>query len=318
MRKTVADLTNGLYAQREHKTLSDRGSRRYHPFSFDFDSTPRHLKDPEEHWDEDVKRRHLRTRAQLVDRLSAEYGTAAIDQVIENVAELGPKSMSLVAYHNAFNEQIRHSFVSGSYYPALVAACALGERILNHLVLDLRDGFRTSPHYKKVYRKESFDDWSFAVKILTDWKVLADGVAVEFEKLNKLRNDSVHFNQETYRLLRSDALLAVQRIDLILAAQFGYLGSQPWFIENTPGAQFVKECYESHAFVRKYVIPVSGFVGPLYGMEMIQDGTWRHLDYADYGDIKLSDEEFAEQYRSRDSKLVVSRKLIERHRKKSE
>lgn len=84
--------------------------------------------------------------------------------------------MSLLTYHNGLHEQARRAFVTGAYYPALVAACALGERILNHLVLDMRDSFKSSDHYKKVYRKDSLDDWPFAVVVLTDWKVLVDSV----------------------------------------------------------------------------------------------------------------------------------------------
>jgi hypothetical protein len=46
-------------------------------------------------------------------------------------------------------------------------------------------------------------------------------------------------------------------------------------------------------------------------MELTQNG-WQHLDYADYGDGELSDEDFATHYRERDPAKVVSRDLIER------
>jgi hypothetical protein len=71
-----------------------------------------------------------------------------------------------VAFHNVFFNQVRDSFVIGSYYPALTAACALGERILNHLVLGLRDSFRTAEEYKRVYRKDSFDNWMIPIDVL--------------------------------------------------------------------------------------------------------------------------------------------------------
>jgi hypothetical protein len=190
--------------------------------------------------------------------------------------------------------------VAGSYYPALVAACALGERILNHLVLDLRDHFKSSEHYKKLYRKESFDDWPFAVSVLTDWNVLVDGVGAAFLALGELRNRSIHFNPETYKLMRDDALAALRQLNDMVAKQFGMFGGQPWFIENTAGAQFIKRGYESHPFVKSYLVPRSGFIGPLYGMELTQEGFWAHLDYADYGDVEFTDEEFARQHRERD------------------
>jgi hypothetical protein len=314
MRRTIADLTNCVYSYDGHASLSDRGARRYHPFSFDFDSTPLSLKDPEEHWSEDAKRLHIKGRAQIVERLKLEHGTRHIERIIKNTADLGPKSMSLVSYHNELHEQARRSFVTAAYYPALVAACALGERILNHLVLDLRNHFKASPHYKKVYRKASFDDWPFVVAILTDWQVLASDVGKNFLALGELRNRSIHFNPNTYQSLRDDALAALSPLDKIIAKQFGYFGGQPWFIDDTPGAQFVKRASESDPFVQHYIIPRSGFVGPLYGMEMIREGHLHHLDYADYGDEDLTDEEFAKRFRERDPKRVVSREMIEQKR----
>jgi hypothetical protein len=316
MRRTIADLTQGVYDYSAHAHLADRGMRRYHPFSFDFDSSPLSLNDPEEHWDEQVKHTHRESRAQQIKRLEQKYGSLHIEDVVKNVIDLGAKSMSLLTYHNQFHEQARRSFVAGEYYPALVAACALGERILNHLVLDLRNSFKSSEHYRKVYRKDSFDNWPFAIGVLTDWKVLADGVGAEFLELGELRNRSIHFNPETYESLREDALAALQRLNAIIAKQFGYFGLQPWFIEDTPGAQFVKRAYETDPFVCTYVIRRSGFVGPLYGMELTQQGYWIHLDYADYGDGALTDEEFALRYRERDPTRVVSRELIEKERGK--
>ncbi|MGX9431604.1 MULTISPECIES: hypothetical protein [Bradyrhizobium] len=313
MRKTIADLARGVYEHNEHANLADRKARRYHPYSFDFDSTPLSLESPEEHWDEQVKQVHLENREHQIKRLELEYGTLRIEDVIRNATDLGAKSMSLLAYHNRLHTQARRAFVAGVYYPALVAACALGERILNHLVLDLRDSFKSSEHYKKVYRKDSFDNWPFAVSVLTDWKALADGVGADFLALGDLRNRSVHFSPETYQSLRQDALAAFERLNAIIAKQFGYFGLQPWFIEDTPGAQFVRRTYEDHPFVRTYIIPLSGFVGPLYGMELSQQGLWTHLDYSDYGDDELSDAEFAKRYRERDPTKIVSREMIEKH-----
>jgi hypothetical protein len=314
MRKTIADLPRGVYDHSAHADLADRGARRYHPFSFDFDSTPWSLAEPEKHWEEHIKQTHRENRAQQIERLKQDYGSRHIEDVVKNVTELGAKSMSLLAYHNQFHEQARRSFVAGAYYPALVAACALGERILNHLVLDLRDSFKSSEHYRKVYRKDSFDNWPFAVSVLTDWKVLVDGVGTDFLALGELRNRSIHFNPETYQSLRENALAALQRLNAILGKQFGYFGRQPWFIESTPGAQFVKRDYEIDPFVRTYLIPRSGFIGPLYGMDRTPDGYWMHLDYSDYGDGQLTDEAFAKWHRERDPAKVVSREMIEKQR----
>jgi hypothetical protein len=78
-------------------------------------------------------------------------------------------SKTVLAYHNQFFDQARRSFVIGAYYPALVSACALGERILNHLILDLRGFYKNKPEYRQVYRKESFDNWQIPVDTLEAW-----------------------------------------------------------------------------------------------------------------------------------------------------
>lgn len=317
-RTTIANLPQGVYDYAKHWNLADRQARRYHPFSFDFDSTPLNLNDPDERWDEQVKRDHLERREQEINRLKLQYGALDIENVVKNAADLGPKSMSLLAYHNRLHEQARRSFIGGMYYPALVAACALGERILNHLVLDLRDSFKSSEHYRKVYRKDSFDNWPLVISILTDWNVFVDGVGPDFLALGELRNRSIHFNPDTYQSMHGEALSALQRLNAIIAKQFGYFGNQPWFIENTPGAQFLRRAYEKHPYVLAYIIPRSGFVGPLYGMERSQEGHWMHLDYADYGDDEFSDEEFARLYRERDLTKVVSRELIESSKRRAD
>lgn len=311
MRKTIADLPR-IYYDDNARDVADRGARRYHPFSFDFDFTPTSLNEPEDHWEEQIKELHRENRTKQIERIELQYGALHIEAAIKNIIDLGAKSMSLLTYHNQLHEQARRSFVAGSYYPALVAACALGERILNHLAFDLRDYFKSSNHYKKVYRKSSFDDWPFIVSVLTDWDVLLAGINTEFLALCEIRNRSIHFNPETYQSLRDDALAALLHLNTIIAKQFGFFGNQPWFIENTPGAQFIKREYESNPFVQTYLIPRSAFIGPFYGMDLSPQGQWSHLDYADYGEAELTDEQFARQYRERDSAMVVSREMIEK------
>ncbi|MBR0806767.1 hypothetical protein JQ636_24760 [Bradyrhizobium japonicum] len=74
------------------------------------------------------------------------------------------------------------------------------------------------------------------VAVLTDWNVLAGDVGKKFIELSKIRNRSIHFDLETYQSLRADALAALQCLNVIIEKQFGYFGSQPWFIEGTAGA----------------------------------------------------------------------------------
>ena len=88
------------------------------------------------------------------------------DQKIAKFIDLGPKTVSVVAFHNVFSQQLRDAFIIGAFYPALTAACALGERILNHLVIALRHYYTHTPEYKRIFRKKSIDNWETAVGIL--------------------------------------------------------------------------------------------------------------------------------------------------------
>ena len=316
-RITIADLEHSFYSYAEHAHIADKGRRRYHPYSFDFDSTAMFLEEPSEDWEEKVRELHLQNREKIIAGLKDRYGVLRHDQVVQNLRDLGPKAFSLISYHNQFYHEAREAFIIGSYYPALVSACALGERILNHLILDLRDDFKSSPHYRRVHRKDSFDDWGFAISVLSDWGILIEGVGDHFLDLGKLRHRSIHFNPETYQVLRTDALAALKLIGDITSKQFGFYGHQPWFIEGTAGAQFIKSSFETHPFVRRYLIPRSGFVGVFYGMELRNDGHWQHLDMADYGDGVMTDEEFAKAYGERESSRVVTREMISKHQAES-
>lgn len=127
-RKTVAGLPRCFYDEAVGE-VADRGSRRYHPFSFDCNSGPLSLGEIPDHWEEDVKAVHRENREREIKWLELDYGSHNLDVVIKNSIDLGPKGMSIIAHHNVLHEQARRAFVSGSYFPALVGACALGERM---------------------------------------------------------------------------------------------------------------------------------------------------------------------------------------------
>ena len=99
-----------------------------------------------------------------------------------------PSPLSVLSYHNRFFRQARDAFVIGAHYPALTGACALGERILNHMVQDLEGSFRSTRQYKLVYDKDSFDDWEKAISVLEAWGVLLPEVVVDFRSLEAQRN----------------------------------------------------------------------------------------------------------------------------------
>lgn len=133
-------------------------------------------------------------KQQIINSLKVELGEFNFEQKLKNFKAAGNAPLSIVSYHNVFFYQTRYAFIHGYYYPSLAASCALGERILNHLILDLREHFEAPAKFKQVHKKDSFDKWYKMVETLSCWNVFQHSdVAIEFSKLEQLRNKSIHF-----------------------------------------------------------------------------------------------------------------------------
>lgn len=301
-RVTINQLNVGIFAHyNDLAKLDDHGARRYRVWGSDFDTRAVLLAtEIGEHWEPGIKEQWKQNKNNIAHGLRQQYGELGGQRKVQNFTDMGGKPFSILAYHNGFFEQVRASFTIGAYYPALTGVCAMGERILNHLILDLRESFRSTPEYKSVYRKSSFQDWGLAIDTLNAWGVLLSGVSEAFGKLAILRNKSIHFNHDTYENLRHDALSAIKYMSSIIEHQFGTYGRQPWFIEGIKGASFIKREYEMNPFIQKYYLPQSPFVGVNCGIEFDDQNRAEFIDYSDYGDVEMTDEEFCEAFNNRD------------------
>ena len=277
--------------------LADFGKRRHLCYSLDFDTRAFLFEEPEANSTDEVRRLFIDGRERVKLTLADDFGPKDIEQKVENFIAIGTRPWSIVGYHNFFHHQIRRAFIIGAYYPALLGACALGERILNHLVLDLREYYRSSEHYPKVRKKSSFDNWKVAIDALEEWQVLLPKSVLEFRALMLLRHRSIHFNASTYQTSQEDALAAIHHIREIIDQQFTAFGDRPWFIRGTLGKIFIKREWEENPFVKTYYLRSCPFVGPYFSISF--ESGLQYLDFDDYGDGVLSDEEFAETYNSR-------------------
>ena len=286
--------------------MPDAGRRRHLSGGIDFDSRASTLEtEINEDWEPQVKEMHSLNRKQTIEGLSRAFGTQDIEDKIQNFIALGNKPMSVLSYHNEFFEQVRRTFVMGDYYPALVGACALGERILNHMMLDMRPYFSRTPEFKKIYKKKSFADWNEPIEVLEAWNILLPAAAKEFRALESISHRSIHFNASTYSTLREDALAAILHMRSAIGEQFGRFALRPWFISGTQGNVLVRNSFETNPFVATYFLPHCPFVGPLFGMGL-GPGGWKFHDLPDYGEGAWTDEEFAHRYNSRAPEDIVS------------
>jgi hypothetical protein len=255
-----------------------------------------------EKWEPEVQEMHRQNHERLVKRFVFEFGEWNAEAKKQNFIELGNAPFSIIAFHNKFFRQVRYAFVIGAYYPALTGACALGERILNQLLLNLRDFYRTTPEYKNVYRKSSFDNWQVAIDTLDAWKVLLPDSVANYRRLAEIRNRVIHFNPDTDHNDRELAFESIQTLSKIIDEQFTVFGIRPWFIPGTPGVSFIKKEAEAEPFIRTVYLPNCALVGPYHTLEVetMPEGTrWIVHDEYSYEQKEISDEEFIELVNNR-------------------
>jgi len=305
MRFTIDQVDFGQPIELWKPRIADRGRRRHLSYTLDFDTRAMLFEqEPGDDWSEEQVRRHNESRERMRQGLAAQFGEQALERKVADFVAIKSKPFSILAYHNQFFEQVRAAFVLGAYYPALVGACALGERILNHLILDLRSAYSGTPDFKRVHRKDSFDDWRVPIDTLEAWEVLVSEAASEFRSLMVLRHRSIHFNISTYATLREDALAAILHLREIIEAQFGAFGLKPWLIRGTAGLMFICKDWEDRPFIRAYHARSCPFVGPYVGIGF--EGGLQYFDHHDYGDGDWSDEEFAAAYAARTPEQVAT------------
>jgi hypothetical protein len=176
------------------------------------------------------------------------------------------------------------------------------------MILKLRDDYKQSSYYKKVYDKDSFDNWDLAISALEEWGVFVTIEKLEradvrtkdygsevvdlFRELCDLRNDSIHFRVDLDSETREPALNAIHLLQEIITKQFGVDGPQPWFIPGVRGAYYIRRELEDQPFVREFYLPACRFVGPNNQARPI-DGVWHIDDPGPYEDKEITDEEFA-------------------------
>lgn len=127
--------------------------------------------------------------------------------------------------------------------------------------------------------------------------MLLPDVVVEYKRLARIRNKSIHFDPVTDQNDRTPALEAIQTLSKIISWQFGGFGRQPWFIPDIPGASYIKKEFERTPFVKTIYLPNCVLVGPYHRVELKPEAwgtTVNVIDQDSYENGEITDEEFAE------------------------
>lgn len=239
MRSAMSDCRVALGAAR----TSRDGCRRYRPIKVTYDYDTRNVMldvQIREEWEPDIKAMWQANQAEVLRGLLAELGPVDGDHKLDNYRAMGPAPWSVVFEHSVLLRQVRTSFAHGEFYPALVGACALGERLLHELVLALRaDYLNYHATIKRVRRDRLGTDWGALIGVLHGWAVFDDEVAGTYRQLEAHRHAAVHFDPDLDVAAREpprEALLALQRIvERVLEPH----GGPPRYIADTPGASYL-------------------------------------------------------------------------------
>jgi len=264
--------------------------KRYKILIHDFDTRAFSLNPAPEQWSSEAKVQHRINQENTIAGLLSQFGQCNLGQKIENFKELGSKPFSVAAFHNRFLEQIRNSYVIGSYYAALTGACALGERILNHMILILRDYHKDTPEYKKIFRKKSIDYWPTAIDALDSWGELLPEVAPKFRELYDKRNHAIHFNPDVDSNDKKFAIEAIHLIQEIISLEFSSFGTQPWYF-CVPGEIYIKKEWENKPLIRNIFIKSAALVGPKHKVLSLAPKIVVNDDF-EYENKDISDEEY--------------------------
>ena len=275
--------------------------KRYRTHKMQFDGRLNALEleiNPE--WEPTLKKEHAEIRVQVIAGLIADYGGNYAVEKIRDYAAVGPMPLSIVAFHNQNLLQIRNAFCIGAYYPALAAACALGERLLNELTQVLKTSYPAVLLPSKVthaLKKESCHTWELMCEALLAWGLITADTGKRYEKLNKLRNRfAVHYNPDLMLTLRDNSLEAVHLISQIVQDQFSAFGHAPWLMGSTPGVEFIKKDWENDPFIKHFYLPSCLYVGPRHTLKF--ENGWFVIDQDNVDGLpeNMTDEEFTDAY----------------------
>jgi hypothetical protein len=189
-----------------------------------------------------------------VARLQAELGVQNFDLKLKRWKGIAYPPIGLIDEYPQKITEIINAYSMGYMYPAVTSCCCLAERILNRLVLQCRKHFKSHQEYKKVFRKKSFDDWDYMLKLIKEWKLIPSGAIELFDELRPIRHQSIHYN-EGYDF-EAIAESAVNKLISAITEVFGVMNRKDiYLVFDVPGEVWVRSEAESLPFVKEFVIP---------------------------------------------------------------
>lgn len=262
--------------------------KRYRPLKFAIDTLRNFLNYPSEH--PEIKKITENTEHFLQER----FGSLEFDKKLARYKALKKPILTVVGEYSHLLGDIENAYATGSLFAALTGACCLGERIFNDVILKVKEDFKSSSWYKKIYKKDGFYDWKEAIEILVDWKIFDEPIRKSYQRLSELRNESVHYQQKDQDL-EVMSLEAINLVNSIIEGLFSLIRKDILLLWEVPGETYIKKEAEQLPLVKAFYLPASRYVG--YKHTMVNDpstGRWLIKDDYEYEDREITDRDFVE------------------------
>lgn len=188
------------------------------------------------------------------EHLKQMYGAEDFDKKLARWKNIKYPTIALIEEYREKIGEIIDSYTMGNWYPAVTSACCLGERILNRLVLKCRHHFKGHREYKKIYNKESFDDWGRMLDLIEDWQLISARAIELFRELAPIRHETIHYN-DGYDF-KGVAESVINKLIEAVTEVFGVMNRPDIFLVfDVPGEIWVRSAAEQLPFVREFVLP---------------------------------------------------------------
>jgi len=259
--------------------------KRFRFLTFSLDSSRNIFKTTESDYLEKMKEEQK-------EAISQKYGAAHFEEKFDRWLAIPKPVISIVTEHTYLLEDIENAYVLGSYYASLTGACCLGERIFNQIILNVRDSYKSTDWYKKIYRSNSFDSWDVGVQILRDWKIIESKTENDYRELAKLRNESVHFQGKDQDLVLMTKK-AITLINSIVSDLFELKRENKFLLFfEVPGEIYLKKEAEDIPFVKAFYISHASLVGFKHSVKLAEGPRFGIVDPGPYKGADVTDSEF--------------------------
>jgi hypothetical protein len=225
----------------------------------------------------------------VLDNLKAELGRNNFEEKFKRWNQINHPSLGLNEEYSKNLSQIINTYSIGYSYPAVTSACCLAERILNRLVLRCRSHFKSHPKYRKIYQKDSFNDWGLMLELIQDWRLIPPKAIQLFSELMPIRHHSIHYNEDyDFEGIAPDA---VNKLIAAITEVFGVINRKDiYLVFDVPGEVWVRSDAEGLPFVREFVISQCYHAHAVHDVDLCERRIVERLGKTG----KLSDEEFVE------------------------